>query len=109
MDKFIYRRARENNARLTSEISLIPLRVAVYLFQNNLIGIDQYNYARNNYQEESDKATRLANVIFTCDLSRHFRAVLTAFEEAGVETMTEIAGNYIKHYFLPYLLDQKLY
>ncbi len=92
--EFIYRRAKDNYVRLTSDIRrLNPHHVAVYLFQNNLIGMEELNYSANLYREDSVKATRLANVIFTCDLSRHFRAVLTAFEEAGVETVTDIAGN----------------
>ncbi len=95
MDKFIYRRARESYSRLTSDICrLNPHHVAVYLFQNNLIGIEELNYSANVYHQDSVKATRLANVILAPNLSRRFRAVLTAFEEAEVDTVTEIAGNY---------------
>ncbi len=93
MDKFIYRRARKSYARLTSDIRrLNPHHVAEYLFQNNLISTDQLNYAANVNREDSVKATRLANVIFSCDLPRQFQDILKAFEEAGVETVTEIAG-----------------
>ncbi len=95
VDKFIYRRAKDNYVRLTNDIRrLNPHHVAEQLFQNNLISMDQLDYAANLYREDSVKATRLANVIFTCNLPRRFRAVLKAFEEAEVETMTEIAGNY---------------
>ncbi len=94
MDKFIYRRARESYARLTSDIRrLNPHHVAEYLFQNNLINTDLLDYAANVNREDSVKATRLASVIFNCDLPRQFRDVLKAFEEAGVETVTEIASN----------------
>ena len=95
MVEFIYRRTKDNYVRLTSDIRrLNPHHVAVYLFQNNLIGMEELNYSANLYREDSVKATRLANVIFTCDLPHQFQAVLTAFEEAGVETVTEIAGKY---------------
>ncbi len=93
MDKFIYRRAQESCVRLTSDIRwLTPHHVAEYLFQNNLISTDQLNYAANVNREDSVKATQLASVIFSCDLSRKFRDILKAFEEAGVETVKDIAG-----------------
>ncbi len=90
---FVKKRVKENYVRLNNDICRQgPLHVAHHLFEGGFITIQEVKYAANHFHDDSEKATRLANVFFNQDLSRHVKGILTAFEKAEVEIVMEISG-----------------
>ena len=93
--RFICRRARECYVELRREISRDPHRVAEHLFQHSIITEDELREAANPYPAHMKRAASLADVFTNCDISKHFRTILKAFEDAGVGVVVRIAGQLI--------------
>ncbi len=93
------RRVKENYVRVLDDICRLNLQhVASHLFQRSVISKYDLDYAANLYHDDRVKAQRLINVFFHQNLSPPLKVILLAFEEAGVETLIEIAGIFYYNY-----------